>query len=54
MKNHGVVTVGKDLLEAFYRLEIVEQTARLTYHSFGFPISNISDEDIDKYLNHRQ
>jgi len=51
MKNHGVVTVGKNLLEAFYRLEIVEQTAKLTYHSFGFSICNISNEDIEMYLN---
>jgi len=53
MKNHGVVTVGKDLLEAFYRLEVVEQAAKLTYHSFGFSLSNISNEDIYKYLNDR-
>ncbi len=51
LKNHGVVTVGKDLLEAFYRLEIVEQTAKLTFYSFNFPFNIISNEDIVKYLN---
>jgi Ribulose-5-phosphate 4-epimerase and related epimerases and aldolases len=50
MKNHGVISVGSDLLEAFYRLEIAEQTARLTYHSFGVPFSTIAKDDLEKYL----
>ena len=55
MKNHGVVVVGKDLLEAFYRLEVVEQTAKLTYYSLNrtekmFDVSEISEDDVKKYL----
>lgn len=50
MKNHGVITVGKDLLQAFYRLEIAEQTAKLTYYSLGFPCTTVSNNDIEKYL----
>ena len=32
LKNHGAIALGKDLLQAFYRLEVTEQTAKLTYH----------------------
>lgn len=37
LDHHGVVTVGRDLLEAFYRMETVEQTAKvaLAAHTLG-------------------
>lgn len=37
LDHHGVVTVGRDLLEAFYRMETVEQTAKvaLAAHQLG-------------------
>ena len=54
MKNHGVISVGKDLLQAFYRLEVAEQAAKLTYFSFGIPFTMIPNEDIDKYLNSKK
>lgn len=55
MKNHGVVVVGKDLLDAFYKLEVVEQTAKLTYFALNHSdkacgISEISEDDVKKYL----
>lgn len=31
LKNHGVLTIGKTLLEAFYRKEVLENCAKLTY-----------------------
>lgn len=37
LDHHGVVTVGRDLFEAYYRMETVEQTAKvaLTAHQLG-------------------
>jgi len=50
MKNHGIISTGEDLLQAFYRLEIAEQTARLTYYSTGIPCTTISSNDLENYL----
>lgn len=50
MKNHGVVVVGDDLLNAFYRLEVAEQVAKLTYYSFGHTTTIISPQDVITYL----
>ena len=36
MKNHGAITVGKSLLEAFDRLEVLETCAKMTLISEGF------------------
>jgi L-fuculose-phosphate aldolase len=41
MKNHGIITVGNDILDAFYRLEVAEFTAKLTYLSQGFALKEI-------------
>jgi len=41
MKNHGVIAFGKDLPQAFYRVEVAEQAAKLTYHSFGHSFTTI-------------
>lgn len=37
LDHHGVVTVGRDLFEAYYRMETVEQTAKVTLiaHQLG-------------------
>lgn len=47
MKNHGVLTMGKDLLEAFYRLEVLEQAAKMTYHSLTLRLKELPIEDIN-------
>lgn len=49
MKNHGVLTVGRDLLEAFYRMEVLEQAARMTYHSLTLKMNELQINDI-KFL----
>lgn len=36
MRNHGALTVGKSLLEAFDRLEVLETCAKMTLISEGF------------------
>lgn len=33
LANHGAVTVGEDLRTAFYRMEALEHTARITYYA---------------------
>ncbi|WP_048146500.1 aldolase [Pyrococcus abyssi] len=37
LQNHGIVTVGRSLREAFYRAELVEEVARLWYQKFIAP-----------------
>ncbi len=37
MRNHGVLTVGKTMLEAFDRLEVLENTAIITMNTMKFP-----------------
>ena len=41
MQNHGVLTVGSDLLEAFYRMEVLEQAAKMTYHSLTLSLNEL-------------
>jgi len=46
MQNHGVLTVGDDLLEAFYRMEVLEQAAKMTYHSLTLNLNELPMNDI--------
>jgi len=41
MQNHGVLTVGKTMLEAFDRLEVLENTAIITMNTMKFPPEHI-------------
>lgn len=50
MENHGVVAVGRTLIEAFDRIEVFENAARMTYitrtlAAAGIPWHSISEED---------
>lgn len=47
MQNHGVLTVGKDLLQAFYRMEVLEQAAQMTYHSLTINLNELPMDDIN-------
>jgi len=51
IKNHGILTVGKDILDAFYRLEVAEFTAKLTYLSQGLAPKEISESDLENVFN---
>lgn len=47
MENHGVITVGTELLSAFDRIELLEQAAMMTCIAFGLPGShNLTAEQI--------
>lgn len=59
MRNHGALTVGKSLLEAFNRLEVLETCAKMTLISEGFLKSRtkLLDKpalaDIDRLMGRR-
>jgi L-fuculose-phosphate aldolase len=55
LQRHGTVTVGSDPMQAFMRLETVEQNARIVYMLAQLGISNpLAPEEISKLLKQRQ
>jgi len=49
MANHGSVTLGKDLREAYYRMETLEAYARVVYLAKQLGrVTHISDEELAK------
>ncbi|UCG62932.1 MAG: class II aldolase/adducin family protein [Candidatus Zixiibacteriota bacterium] len=47
LRNHGLLTIGRDLREAFYRHETVEQYARIIHHARQLGnIDSIPPEDV--------
>jgi L-fuculose-phosphate aldolase len=55
LANHGVLTVGKSLLEAFDRLEVLESCAKIEIFSNligkAHPLSNEDVQAIDNLMN---
>jgi len=41
MENHGTFIIGNDLLDLFYRAEVVESTAQVAYlcQALGTPVA---------------
>ncbi len=67
LENHGALTVGKDLMTAYYRMETLEYHAKTTFYSSAigcmkkFTENNLSSvvreiegEDLDKCLDLRR
>ncbi len=52
LQNHGIVAFGKDIYEAFYRLESIESIAKvlLLNKLLGGP-SNLPDKEVEKLLS---
>ncbi|PLT33731.1 class II aldolase/adducin family protein [Bacillus sp. V5-8f] len=52
MKNHGLITIGSTMKQAFYRTEIIEDAARIFWvsTSVGKPQS-LSKDDVKEILN---
>ena len=53
MENHGVITVGKSLLNAFDRMELLECAAKQTVMSQLIPCRNLSGEqlkELDRFM----
>lgn len=48
LKNHGVVTVGKNLTEALYAAVYLEESAKTLYvaHSLGRPVAKLTEDQI--------
>ena len=51
MENHGVITVGKDLLSAFDRMELLENAAKQTIMAYTIGANSLSKEQLDE-LDH--
>ena len=51
MENHGVITVGKDLLSAFDRMELLENAAKQTIMAYTIAAKSLSKEQLDE-LDH--
>ena len=55
LQRHGSVTVGDDPMQAFMRLETVEQNARIAFMLAQLGITNpLPAEEVTKLLKHRQ
>ncbi|MCJ7508595.1 MAG: class II aldolase/adducin family protein [candidate division Zixibacteria bacterium] len=55
LKNHGVLTLGKDVEEAYYKLERVEHFAHILWLAIGLGrVDRISKKDMDKLLKLRR
>ena len=56
MENHGVITVGKNLLSAFDKMELLENAAKQTLWSHIIPCRRLNREqleEIDKLMNRK-
>lgn len=55
LRNHGVLTLGRDIFEAYYRLETVEHFASIALIAKTLGgASPLSDEDVRKLLHVRE
>ncbi|MEW5693384.1 MAG: class II aldolase/adducin family protein [Candidatus Hydrogenedentota bacterium] len=55
LQNHGVLTFGEDLKQAYYRLETVEHFARIYYYAMNIgQINYLSKEDVEKIMEVRK
>ncbi|MGQ9479482.1 MAG: class II aldolase/adducin family protein [Thermoproteota archaeon] len=48
LKNHGVITVGSSLREAYYRLEIMEESAKIIVFSYALSGPNRKPSSLSK------
>ena len=51
LENHGALTWGENLKEAYYRMETLEFYAQILYHTMAFKNREISKSDIEKLKN---
>jgi len=51
LDRHGAVTVGKSLLDAYYKMEKLEHAAETLHHALAIgPVKRLSRADIDKLM----
>jgi len=51
LKNHGAITLGKDLTEAFARMEVLEFTARVNFNGYMLKNKKISHNAKFRYIS---
>ena len=51
LENHGALTVGNDLLSAYYRLETLEHTAHIIFNAMQLGKINVLSSDVVQRLN---
>lgn len=55
LANHGVITVGKDILSAYHKMETVEHFANIVFVSLQLgKMNTVSPEQIEKLINQRE
>lgn len=54
LSSHGALTLGRDLISAYYRMETLEHTAHILYLAIGLGnVNKISGEQVDKLMKIR-
>lgn len=48
MENHGAVTLGKTLLEAFYRMELLENAAKMSFYSRFLDVNELANQEKER------
>ena len=48
MDNHGVITLGTNLLMAFDRMELLETAAKQTLMACSVPVRELNQEQLDE------
>ena len=54
MENHGVIAVGKSLLNAFDKMELLENAAKQTLWSYTIQARSLNQEqlqELDRFMN---
>ncbi|MDW7679770.1 MAG: class II aldolase/adducin family protein [bacterium] len=55
LANHGALTLGVDLINAYHRMETLEHTAHITYLSIGLGnVNMIPSKEVDKLMTLRE
>lgn len=48
MENHGAVTLGKTLLEAYYRMELLENAAKMSFYSRFLAVNELENQEKER------
>lgn len=55
LANHGAITLGTDLMNAFFKMETLEHSAQITFQAFQLGrINLLNDEEVKKLMDIRK
>ena len=57
MENHGIIALGKDLLTAFDRMELLENAAKQTLMSYTVQVRDLNVEqlaELDRFAGRKK